>query len=718
LIARAACEGTVKIAAKALKFAGADLADLGIAVKLGLDGAALTDGHIMLPGHARLSATGQLPRPGKPGSALFDGAINFDAAEPALFLGWLGVPTEHVQPNALKVLKLSGPFRLEDRARVGAANGAGGERYLTPHLDRETLTLDDQSFTLSAAYDERAPGYLLFALEGQKLDADAYGLGLFWPRAPLETKSWARTLWGRAARAGEVNIALTLGELKTAGRTLRGLEAAMTRGPDGQAAATASIADLASYQISLAGTRQKTNGDHPGAENAQLNVSRSGAGIHLPFAGKPLQGALKLDVALAQAGDRADWKLGGSIGTIKLQGEGTGPASEQLIPDIERLSVSAKFDRGTAILGGSLRGLTAAPAFAGNLTVDAQDFPSFMRELGFTYDPRRKDLGALALVAHGVASLDHVGIDASSVSVGEDSLTAQADLNLLAKRPVLKAEIKAEKISADGYLPAPDKAATWSSERLKLDLLRRFDGEIRFTADRLEIGPWDMRKVQALIPITDGTISTRNATATIYGGPATFTGNGHLSEAGIDVGFDMLVQDFDWTIAAARLFPALGAEGPGNANAHLAGNARGQSMMALVGSFSGRTNVSGSAGTLKGFDLAAWGAGLKDARGPDVMARLSKLLTQGASTVSAFNINAAGANGTLAITDGNISLGGGEAALSGAILLPPRTLSLRLALTPAAAPQLAPTAILISGPIALPTPKIDLQDLAVPAGKS
>lgn len=701
------CEGEIKVTAKTLKSNGAELSDLAILVKLGLDGAELADAHIVLPGPSKLSARGMLPRPA-PGRAVFDGALDFDSAEPRLFLKWLGVPTDRVQPSALKILKLAGPLKLENRA-----NATGAERYLTPHLDGATLTLDDQTFALSAAYDERDPGYFMFALAGERLNADAYGLGLFWPKAALKSEAWKGTLWGRAARAGEVSVSLSLGTLKTAGHTARGLEAELSRKPGGPASAHVSIGDLAGYQVLFEGERAKPAPDRPADEAARLTISGPGSPINLPFAGKPMAGALKLNLSLNQTGDRADWHLDGSVGTIKLAGEATGASSDKLLPDIDRLNASVKFDRGIGIVTGAFRQLTENASFNGNVTLDAQDFPSFMRELGYSYNPRRKDLGALSLVAQLIASGDHVGVEALSASVGDDSMVAHADLNLIPERPVLSADIKINKLSLDGYLAAPEKGTLWSGERLKLDVFRKFDGEIRFDAERFEIGPWDMRKGNAVFVFKDGKATTHGARAILYSGAMTFTGEVQLDEDGGKGSFDMNVQNFDWLRAVPKFFPALGVDGKGNATAHIAGSARGNSLMGLVSTFGGRIEINGTGGAIKGFNLGAWGNGLNGAKGPNALANLAKAtLTQGSTGISTFRIQGAADKGVILLNQGELALMGGDGALSGKIQLPSRTLALRLALKPAAEPALPQAAIVGTGPIAKPARSVDFRELS------
>ncbi|MFO1186317.1 MAG: AsmA-like C-terminal region-containing protein [Alphaproteobacteria bacterium] len=686
------CEGEVKVTAKTLKSHNADLSDLAILIKLGFDGAELTDGHIILPGTSKLSAHGKMPRP-SPGRPVFDGAIGFESAEPRLLFTWLGVPTDRVKPGVLKSLALNGPFKLESRN-----NRAGAEHYLTPHLDGAALSLDGQAFTLSAAYDDRDPGYVLFALEGERLNADDYGIGLFWPAKALKTEAWKGTLWGRAARAAEVDVSLSLGSLKTAGHTARGLEAELSRKPGGPASARVSIGDLAGYQVLFAGERATPQQGRPADENARLVISGAGSPINLPFAGKPMAGALKLNLSLDQTGDRSEWHVDGSIGTIKLAGEATGIASEKLLPDIDRLNASAKFDRGIGIITGTFTQLTENPTFNGNVTVDAQDFPSFMRELGYSYNPRRKDLGALSLVAQLVASGDHVGVSALSASVGDDSMTAVADLNLIPERPVLSTDIKINKLSLEGYLAAPEKGTLWSGERLKLDIFRKFDGEIRFDAERFEIGPWDMRKAHAVFGFKDGKATTSGARAILYGGAMTFTGEAQLDEDGGKGSFDMNVQNFDWLRASPEFFPALGVDGKGNASAHVAGSARGNSLAALVSSFGARIEMNGTGGAVKGFNLAAWGNGLNGAKGPNGIANLAKTtLTQGTTTISTFRIQAAADKGVLSVTQGEVALMGGEGAISGKIHLLTRTLNLRLALKPAAEPDLPQAAIVGTG---------------------
>src|SRR5262249_49192865 len=155
--------------------------------------------------------------------------------------------------------------------------------------------------------------------------------------------------------------------------------------------------------------------------------------------------------------------------------------------------------------------------------------------------------------------------------------------------------------------------------------------------------------------------------------------------------FDMNVQNFDWTKAAARLFPALGTNGNGSANAHIAGTANGRSMMALVSTLAARAELSGNGGALEGFNLGAWGNGPNGAHGPDALTHLSKAtLTGGATNVSNFRITAAGSKGTLTIGEGMLTLQGGGGELSGVVRLVPRTLDLRLALVTAADPGLPP----------------------------
>ncbi len=601
------CEGTIDVRAKALTFHGGTLSDLVTKVTLGKDQSELSEAHVQLPGDAKLSASGHfLHAAPAEGAALFDGKIAFAAANPKLFAAWLGVSPDRVPPEALKTLSLSGPFKIEDHA-------SGGGFLVAPHLDHDALAIDSETFTLSAAYSTAGRATSCSDFPATVSDADAFGLGLFWPAAPLRADAWGSTLWGHALRTGDVDVSVQLAHLKTAKHDLRDFTATLKRASDGPASAHVTAGDGAGFQFTFDGERKGHQDGKPGDENAHLAMSGPSAPLHLPFAGKPIAGAFKLDAALTQSGDASHWSLDGNVGATKLSGDGSGAASESLIPDIDRLSIDAKLERGTATLSGSLKQFSSAPVFDGNLTVDADDFAGFLRELGYSYEPRKKDLGALSLVAQLSASLDHVGVTSLSASVGEDSLSATADLNLAGPRANLSADIKAAKISLDGYLAAPEKNEAWSSERLKLDVFRQFDGNIKLNADELKIGPWDLRNLGTALDVKDGAIAARNARAQLFGGAMAFTGTAQLSDDGIAAAFDMNVQNFDWVKAAAKLFPTMAAPGQGSALAHIAGNARGHSLMGLVSGFSGRAELSGSGGAIAGFDLAAWGNGLNGA---------------------------------------------------------------------------------------------------------
>src|SRR5262249_37090397 len=155
------------------------------------------------------------------------------------------------------------------------------------------------------------------------------GLGLFWPAAPFQAQAWGHTLWGHALRAGDVDVSVQLAKLKTAGHGLRDFTATLKRSAAGPASAHVSVGDLAGYQLLFDGERKAPNAaGKPGDETAHLSLTGPGEPVHLPFAGKPLAGALKLDASLAQSGDASTWSLDGSARTTKFTGEGSGAASE------------------------------------------------------------------------------------------------------------------------------------------------------------------------------------------------------------------------------------------------------------------------------------------------------------------------------------------------------------------------------------------------------
>ena len=65
---------------------------------------------------------------------------------------------------------------------------------------------------------------------------------------------------------------------------------------------------------------------------------------------------------------------------------------------------------GTLLLAGSLTDVVAKPTFKGNVTVDAISFPAYLRALGYKYEPRKKDLGALSFVADLELSSDAISV--------------------------------------------------------------------------------------------------------------------------------------------------------------------------------------------------------------------------------------------------------------------------------------------------------------------
>ncbi|MFZ1990594.1 MAG: AsmA family protein [Alphaproteobacteria bacterium] len=707
------CEGEAKLRAPRVEFGTSELTDFLIDLKLHETGAELASAHITLPGESQLDASGSFPAAATDGT-VFDGRIAFNSVGPRAFLDWLGLSAARLAPNALKTLSLVGPFKLIDRAPSAQSGltGTSFEHYPVPFIDNALLSLDDQRLQISASYDDRAPRSLLLHLSGDALDADAYGLsGLWLPAMPLAANGWGRTVWGRALHAGEVDLKIKLREMRLGGHPVRGFDASVNRSADGASNAHIAIDSFSGYRVLLDQARAKS-GDTPPDITAHLNISGAGKPIKLPLAGKGLPGSLKLDVTLAQTGGAANYVLAGSSGDIAFKGTGAGPASNDIIPDIETLNLTAHMSQGDIALSGSFGALSTAPDLEGNLTIDALDFAAFLRELGYTYEPRRKDLGALSLVTQLSASSERVSLTELAASVGQDNLSGHGTFTFGA-RDKLGADLKITHAALADYLPLPEKGSIWSPDRMKLDVLGRFDGNLNLVADRVSIGPYDLSNLSASLTLQDGALETKAAHASLYGGALNASGALHLSNDGFNGTLHGTLNGFDWTRAARKLFPALGSSGAGKADAKFALSTSGRSMVDFVHSLEGELVVRGSGGSLDGFDLPAWSKGVAGVNGIESFLYLAKSsLTNGSTSVSNFSISATANRGVISLGTSHVVLDGGQGTLSGEVTLPSRSLSIRLSAQATAHPDIAPIGIIAMGPIAGPARYYDLTDAA------
>ncbi len=492
---------------------------------------------------------------------------------------------------------------------------------------------------------------------------------------------------------------------------VRGFDATAKREASGAANAHIAILSFSGYHVLFDGERGKTD-DGPPNISAHLNISGGGAPIKLPLAGKGLPGPLKLDLTLKQTPSAANYALTGSSGDISFKGGGTGPASSEGIPDIAKLNLTAHMSQGDVALSGSLGGLGDAPELESSLTIDALDLGAFLRELGYTYQPRRKNLGAFSLVTQLSANGKRITLSDLAASVGQDNGAGSGTFTF-GPRDTLNANFKIAHAALADYLPAPDKGAIWSPERLKLDVFRRFDGNLNLTADRLTIGPYDLSGLSAPITLKDGSFATKAAHASLYGGALTFSGTANITNDGVNGTLRGGLGNFDWVRAAHKLFPALGALGTGKANTQFALGASGRSMVDLVHSLGGSIDIRGVGGALDGFDLAGWAKEVGGVNGINSFLYLAKrTLTDGTTPVVNLNIAASARRGKIALGTSHITLDGGQGTLSGDIRLPSRSLSIRLAAQSNAHPEIAPIGIIAIGPIAGPARYYDFNQAA------
>ena len=713
LLGSCECQGDLSLTAEKLLLDNVSFGPLSAAAEFDSEIGPTTRIELALPGETAFSAAGRIGA-SETQSALLTGSINLKSDQARMFLSWLDVDIGAVEPSKLKSFDLSGELLLADRAAVTGAGLRTGETrsLVVADIPQATLILDGASYDVALAANPVPPTSLRLKFVGGEFDAAAYGLlGALWPEAPLDVAAWGETGLGRAGRFDALDLHIELEALGLGRRTANDFALAIDRSADGLALARLDVREFAGYGIKLDGSRQVDADAGVPLSKGRLRVSGGrDAGFVLPFAEQPLSREIDLDATYEEVPGKAAFKLDGVAGDMVLMGEAAGTPRGQLIADFDTLELSATMKEGRAILGGSLSGLSGLPVFDGNLTVDALSFPSYVRALGYDYEPRRRDLGALSVVAELGYSSEALRVPRFAASVGDQTATGNLEMKLGGERGVLDMGLNLGEVSLNGFLPKPDSGLLWSTDEITLDVLERADGDIRLGAERLEVYGLNLKGVSADLGLKDGVLSGQAMTASLFGGALSLTGSVGSRDGVVSLTGQGGLSNFDLEKAAQVLAPNLGITGYGDAT--FDASAKGTTQFMLAQSVSGEGTLKGGAGRLQGFDLATWSAGLGKVQSPERFLRLVKdTLSAGASPFNGFSGRITADVGALRAQDFTIDFDKASAKLTGTLSLPTKSEALRLRLDLKERTDLPPATLVYTGPIADPQLTYDIANL-------
>ncbi|KPA21865.1 putative assembly protein [Shimia sp. SK013] len=275
-----------------------------------------------------------------------------------------------------------------------------------------------------------------------------------------------------------------------------------------------------------------------------------------------------------------------------------------------------------SLLSGSLSELTAvltaakgtvhfqgraglAPEAAGTVTADLPDADAFLAALGLAGALQ----GPASLTGDVTLTRDmQLSLRKGSLTAFGNVITTQADVDLGGARPVVKAQIAAQKLdltpsvadkSAEGG-GVSSKGSSWSKAAIDASALGLIDGTISLAAEAVDLGDYNLGRTRATVTIDNSRAVAKLSELHAFEGTITgrFVAN---NRNGLSVRADL-------DVAQIALQPFLSATAglggfTGKADLKTSVLGSGQSLFAIMNSLKGEGSVTVGRGTIEGIDL-------------------------------------------------------------------------------------------------------------------
>lgn len=679
----AGVDASLDLGVEAMLWRGGLIRDAQLKLSLAQGRLSLERMAAQLPGGSDAALTGSASL--TPEGIRADGTVTVNSDDLRSLVGWFGASLAAVPPDRLRKASLTSHLTL------------AGDR----------LDLGDIQATLDATRLAGAATVLLRARPGigLRFAADRFNLDAYLPQggappiagAPAAAPAGgapspapAMTLAGALPLlAGfDANVDGTVQALTWRGQPMSGVEVSATLEKGEATIHKLRIADFGGATASLSGIVD----DVGGLPTGQLAFD---------MRGPELERVLRVvSPRLATGRSYGAFSLGGGM-------------------QYDKATVTIDTDLSVADLYAHIVGDIARSSGALDLgfEVDHPSFAALVRIFDPLYQPPA-DPGAVKLTGRLAGDRRHFTLQQLALAIGKSTLSGTIGVDLTGARPRLDADVTAGDWAIDRLLserqsaaldrafaaPAlrpgivlaearpPAKPDPWSEAPLDLGWLRRADLALKLAAHSLAYGGWRLDAATASASVTDGVLTLQQLAGTLVGGSLSASGTldakatpslqAHLALKGADfktaLGSGLVAGSFDLdaTLASAGLSEA-----------------------ALVARSSGEVALASSGGSIGGVDLKSVDAALKS-HSHDLASLLRGAggRTDFSSLAGHFRL----ADGVAQSDDLKLVAAGGEGSATLRFDLPAWTMTGRVALALAGAPDAPPLVMRLDGPIDAP----------------
>lgn len=723
----AGLSGSIDIAVDGLSYRGGVVRQVNLNASL-VDGrVTLTRAAALLPGGSSLSLGGDLVLQPAP---RFDGQLEMTADNLRGLLAWLAADPTGVPADRLANMSLT------------AGIAADSENVTVSKLN---LRLDSTQATGGLVWrlaDRPAFGASLVI---DKLNIDGY-----LPPAGTAGGGTAATAEGGGTAAtktepGQDNALAVLGSFDTNTRIVvneltynrtkvKGVNADLQLVNGDLTIRKAEIRDLAGAAFAVTGNATGLAGAAPKADIRLQLTARDAAGLaqlaglELPMDGRKLKDP-RIDMGLK--GDLSDALLDGSVALAgarlsingRVRNPQTNPAYDLQVAlkhaSLARLSTTlglgaapvkgadgpvsfgGKVKGGsqsvTLDLTGSLAGMTLKtagsvaslkPEPAIDLSFEAShpDIVKLVRSFGVNWKPAQRKLGAFRFATGVKGTPKALNFPGISGTVGPAKVSGEVSAALDRSRPYINANLKANEILVDAFLPATPRGGTatgggggsakpkasgarrWSRAPIDLSGLGAADADIRLSAPKLTFQQYPFVEPRLAIKLDNGRLTIRELTGRLFQGAIALNATvDSKPRPAVALAAKVTGADVREALTTAMGFGDVSGTLDFNGNFKTAGT----SEWALVNALNGDAQVSAVNGVIKGIDLASLNDRLKQLNKTRDYLDLLRRATRGGQTAYR---SVAGTwqirNGVARTEDMNADVDGATGTTRGRIELP------------------------------------------------
>ncbi|MSP81502.1 MAG: AsmA family protein [Alphaproteobacteria bacterium] len=286
------------------------------------------------------------------------------------------------------------------------------------------------------------------------------------------------------------------------------------------------------------------------------------------------------------------------------------------------------------------------------------------------------------------------------IGLGANRLAGAASLRLDGPRPLLTADMTADRLNLDPILGDADGSVDepWSAEPIDLSALRTFDGRMDLRAAAIEARGQGLEDATIALGLADGVLTIDRITGRTFDGIVNLAGH-VTAEQPLSIDFALDLTDAD---AGALGMPELS----GLIGLRWKGRGRGNSERELIGGLDGSFDLAIRDGRFRGFDLGAIADRLGSASQPvDAIALIATALEGGETTFASVTGSFLVSQGVARTEDLRAIMTGATASGRGEIDLPAWRLD--MAGDAELEADLPAIGFALSGPIDTPTPTWD-----------